>query len=248
MRLLILGGTTQASALSHALAGRSDLAPVLSFAGRTEKPVPPPIPFRVGGFGGIYGLREYIVAQDIDAVIDATHPFAEQMSRHAAVACEAAGVPFVAFTRPEWELQTGDDWTEVDGIDAAVAALGAEPRRVFLTQGRLQLAAFAAAPWHTYLVRAIDPPAEIAALPRHRLILARGPFGLADELALMRGEGIEILVTKNSGGAATYAKIEAARQLGVKVIMLRRPAGAGVAELHELDQILAWIEAHRPAL
>ncbi len=246
MRVLILGGTTQASALARALAQQTEIAATLSFAGRTENPVAPPIPFRVGGFGGIDGLRAYLMQEKIAAVVDATHPFAVQMSRHAAAACRAEGVPLVVFTRPGWARQAGDDWTEVERIEEAVAALGKEPRRVFLTQGRLQLGAFKAAPQHTYVVRSIDAPEEISALPRHRLILARGPFGLDDELALMRGEAIEILVSKNSGGEATYAKIEAARRLGVKVVMLQRPEGGG-GELHDLNRVLAWIEAHRPA-
>jgi precorrin-6A/cobalt-precorrin-6A reductase len=247
MRILILGGTTQASALARALAARTDIAPTLSFAGRTQNPVPPPIPWRSGGFGGVDGLRTYLRQQGIAAVVDATHPFAAQMSAHAAAACGAESVPLVVFTRPGWQRQAGDTWREVARIEDAVAALGAAPRRVLLTQGRLQLAAFAAAPQHMYVVRAIDPPAAIAALPNHRLILARPPFALADELALMRAEAIDVLVTKNSGGEATYAKIEAARQLGLEVVMLQRPAGGGVPELHDLDRVVAWIEAHRPA-
>jgi precorrin-6A/cobalt-precorrin-6A reductase len=247
MRILILGGTTQASALAKALAARTDITATLSFAGRTEKPVPPPIAFRIGGFGGVEGLRAYLKQEKIEAVIDATHPFASQMSAHAAVACRAEAIPLVVFTRPGWERQAGDDWTEVERIEDAVRALGETPRRAFLTQGRLQLAAFKAAPQHMYVVRAIDPPKEIDALPNHRLILARGPFGLADELALMRAEAIDVLVTKNSGGCATYAKIEAARQLGIGVVMLQRPVPEGAPELYDLDHVLAWIQAHRPA-
>ena len=247
MRILILGGTSEASALAGVLAGRADIAATLSLAGRTERPIAPPIPFRIGGFGGVEGLRAYLKAERIDAVIDATHPFASQMSRHAEVACRAEATPLVVFTRPAWLPQVGDGWSEVERIEDAVAALGAEPRRVFLTQGRLQLGAFAVAPQHLYVVRAIDPPADIAALPRRRLILARGPFGLEDEIALLRQEAIEILVSKNSGGAATYPKIEAARQRGVKVVMLKRPPSGGAPALHDLAATLAWIEAHRPA-
>ena len=123
--------------------------------------------------------------------------------------------------------------------------LGPTPRTVFLTQGRLQLAAFARAPQHRYIVRAIDRPAEIGALPDCRLILARGPFSLADEAALMRNEGIEALVTKNSGGRATYAKIEAARALGIEVVIVRRPPAPEAETLHDLDAVMAWIAAHR---
>ncbi len=245
MRILILGGTSEASALARALATRSDIAATLSLAGRTQKPVAPPLPYRIGGFGGTAGLRQYLARETIEAVIDATHPFAAQMSAHAAAACEMTQVPLLAFSRPAWTRQAGDDWVEVEAIDAAVGALGEMPRTVFLTQGRLQLAAFGAAPQHSYVVRAIDPPEEIALLPKHKLILARGPFGLDEELALMRDENIEILVTKNSGGNATYAKIEAARRLGAKVVMLQRPSGQGVEETHDLERVLAWIEAHR---
>lgn len=247
MRILILGGTSEATALASTLAGRADIAATLSLAGRTKRPAAPLIPFRVGGFGGVEGLRAYLKSERIDAVIDATHPFASQMSRHAEVACRAEATPLVVFTRPAWLPQVGDGWSEVERIEDAVAALGAEPRRVFLTQGRLQLSAFAVAPQHLYVVRAIDPPADIAALPRRRLILARGPFGLEDEIALLRQEAIEILVSKNSGGAATYPKIEAARRRGVKVVMLKRPPSGGAPALHDLAATLAWIEAHRPA-
>ncbi|HEY1943156.1 MAG TPA: cobalt-precorrin-6A reductase [Roseiarcus sp.] len=247
MRLLILGGTTEASQLARALAGRADIAATLSLAGRTQSPVAPPIPFRVGGFGGVEGLRAYLRSERIGAVIDATHPFAVQMSLHANAACRAEGVALAGFTRPGWARQQGDDWTEVERIEDAVAALGQAPRNVFLTQGRLQLGAVLAAPQHLYVVRTIDPPEAIAALPRHRLILARAPFKLEDELALMREERIEILVTKNSGGAATYPKIEAARLLGLKVVMLSRPRRADAPALYDLDEALAWIDAHRPA-
>lgn len=132
-------------------------------------------------------------------------------------------------------------------MDAAVAALGGERRTVFLTQGRLQLASFARAPQHRYLVRAIDRPAEIGALPDAKLILARGPFALADELALMRAEKVETLVTKNSGGHATYPKIEAARMLDVEVVIVQRPKPPEAETLCDLDAVTAWIASHRDA-
>jgi len=132
-------------------------------------------------------------------------------------------------------------------MEAAVAALGATPRRVFLTQGRLQLAAFAAAPQHFYLVRAIDEPAELALLPQHKFVSARGPFALEDELALMREEKIELLVTKNSGGEATSAKLLAARILSVPVVVVARPPGGDAEQASRLEEVLRWLEAHRPA-
>lgn len=245
MRLLILGGTAEANALAAALAGRADIEAMLSLAGRTQRPAPSPIPTRIGGFGGAAGLHAYIEAARIDAVVDATHPFAAQMSRHAAEACGAAKLPLLIFTRPPWRRVNGDRWIDVESMADAAQALGPVPRNVFLTQGRQQLAAFAEAPHHRYLVRAIEPPADLDTLPRHRLILARGPFQLADEEALMRAENIEFLVSKNSGGVATYAKIEAARNLGLPIVMVQGPDKPDVEQTTRLETALAWIEAHR---
>jgi precorrin-6A/cobalt-precorrin-6A reductase len=245
LRLLILGGTAEANALAAAIAGRAGIEAILSLAGRTQHPAPSPIPTRIGGFGGVQGLRAYLEAARIDAVVDATHPFAAQMSRHAAEACATAKLPLLIFTRPPWQRVSGDRWIEVATMAEAAQALGPVPRNVFLTQGRQQLGAFAAAPHHRYLIRAIEPPEGIDALPRHRLILARGPFHIADEEALMREENIECLVSKNSGGAATYAKIEAARNLALPIVMVQRPAKPDVEQITRLETALAWIEAHR---
>jgi precorrin-6A/cobalt-precorrin-6A reductase len=248
MRLLILGGTSEASALAAALARRSDLTAVLSLAGRTAAPEVPPIPHRIGGFGGIAGLSDYLAAERMDAVVDATHPFAAQMSRHAAEACRARGLPLAAFTRPPWHPGEGDNWIEVPDMSAAVTALGSAPRSVFLTVGRLSLPAFAEAPQHRYVIRTIDVPDGLDRLPNHRLIQARGPFDATAEEELMRREGAEVLVTKNSGGAATYGKMEAAGRLGLPVIVVQRPARPeDVPVLHDLYAVLDWIEAHRPA-
>ncbi len=207
LRLLILGGTSEASALARRLADEPGVAPLLSLAGATANPAPAPIPQRVGGFGGAEGLASYLEAERIDAVIDATHPFAQRMSANALAAADATGTPLVVFTRPPWTRQASDRWIEVATMDDAAQALGTERKTVFLTQGRLQLAAFARAPQHRYILRAIDRPAGIEALPECNLILARGPFALDGELKLMRDERVEALVTKNSGGRATYAKI-----------------------------------------
>ncbi len=247
MRLLILGGTTEARALASALAGADDIDAILSLAGRTQNPLRSPLVTRVGGFGGVDGLSAYLEAEHIDAVIDATHPFAAQMSRHARAACQGAGIPLLVFTRAEWTRREGDRWRDVSTMEEAAQALGTQPRTVFLTQGRQQLAPFFSALQHRYLVRAIDRPAEIDALPRHRLILARGPFDLAAEESLMRDEGVELVVAKNSGGAATYAKIEAARNLGLTVVMVRRPSKPAGEETTRLEEALAWIAAHRAA-
>jgi precorrin-6A/cobalt-precorrin-6A reductase len=220
---------------------------VLSLAGATANPAPAPIPQRIGGFGGPEGLMAYLRAERIDALIDATHPFAARMSANAVAACRATATPLVVFTRPPWTPQEGDRWIDVATMEAAADALGLTRKTVLLTQGRLQLAAFARAPQHRYIVRAIDPPAEAAALADCRLILARGPFALHDELKLMREEKVEILVTKNSGGRATYPKIEAARTLGVGVVVVKRPKPPEAETLHDLDSVTAWISAHRPS-
>jgi precorrin-6A/cobalt-precorrin-6A reductase len=247
LHLLVLGGSSEAMALARALAGRTDVEPILSLAGRTSSPVTPPIPYRVGGFGGIDGLKEFLMAQHVDLVIDATHPFAAQMSAHAVSACGALGVPLAVFTRPAWRPGPGDNWIAVESMAEASRALGAASRRIFLTVGGLQLAAFAAAPHHHYLVRTIEPPEALASLPDHRLVLARGPFKVEDEIALMRDERIDVLVTKNSGGQATEGKLEAARALGLPVIMIERPKAGSVPTFERLDDVLAWIESHRPA-
>src|SRR5580658_9215305 len=241
MRLLILGGTTEASALARRIAGMPGLDPMLSFAGRTRSPAVPPIPFRVGGFGGIAGLKTYLIEAKVDAVIDATHPFAALMSRNAAAACRDLGLPLARLIRPAWSKQEGDRWTGVATMEAAVRALGESPRRVFLTIGGLQLAVFAAAPQHHYIVRTIDPPDAIGSLPSHRLILARGPFSVTDEISLMSEEGIQVLVSKNSGGAAVGGKITAARTLGIEVVMIERPPTVDMQSSGSVNAILAWI-------
>jgi precorrin-6A/cobalt-precorrin-6A reductase len=247
MRILVLGGSSEASALARLLAGRPEIEATLSLAGRTAQPVAAPLSMRVGGFGGVEGLIDYLTSHRSEAVIDATHPFAAQMSRNAKEACARLGLPLVALTRPPWESVIGDRWFDVADGEEAVAALGATPRRVFLTVGRLSLPVFAAAPFHRYLIRAIDPPKGLDALPDRELILARPPFSIEDEEALMREKRIGVLVSKNSGGEATYAKIAAARRIGLPVVMIRRPKPAGTPTLHEPAQALGWIEHHRRA-
>lgn len=243
-RVLILGGTTEASALARALVDRADLDAVLSLAGRTETPTRPPIAHRIGGFGGVAGLIEYLKSESISGVIDATHPFAAQMTHNAAQACAALDIPRLLFTRPAWVPVEGDQWQRVDHVDAAIKALGEEPKRVFLTVGRLSLSAFRQADHHFYLVRSIDKPDE-SEMPRDtKLILARGPFTVEDETQLMRAERIERLVTKNSGGAQTDAKLAAARALQIPVIMVERSALPESHVTYDLQEALAFIEHH----
>ncbi|KOX40543.1 cobalt-precorrin-6X reductase [Streptomyces purpurogeneiscleroticus] len=243
MRILILGGTGEASALVRSLAGRADLSVTLSLAGRTAAPKPEPVPTRIGGFGGIEGLADYLKADAIDCLIDATHPFAATMSHHAACAAALTAVPILAIRRPAWMREPGDLWIEVDRMDEAVAALGSAPRRVFLTIGRQEAGVFAAAPQHTYLARTVEPLGGILPVPHLTALEARGPFDVASEAALMRTSGIEILVSKNAGGAATYGKIAAARTLGIPVVMVRRPGKPDVPSVPDAAGALRWLEA-----
>jgi precorrin-6A/cobalt-precorrin-6A reductase len=243
MRILILGGTTEASALAARLAGKPDFSPLLSMAGRTSDPRPMPIPTRIGGFGGVAGLARFLRDERIESVIDATHPFAAVMSRNAAGACAQAEVPLLALRRPAWTPHEGDRWIEVTSMKRAVHALGDSPRRVFLTVGRLELASFATAPQHTYLVRTIEPIGDALPIPKVIAIQDRAPFDEAAERALMERERVDVVVTKNSGGAATYPKIGAARALGLPVIVVARPQKPlGVEEVASAEAALVWLE------
>jgi precorrin-6A/cobalt-precorrin-6A reductase len=245
MNVLILGGTTEASAIARGLAGDARFRPVLSLAGRTRAPVPPPVPWRSGGFGGAAGLAAYLAEHAVDALLDATHPFAAQISRNAAAAAALAGVPLLAVLRPAWATVPGDRWTAVPDMTAAAAALGQTPRRVLLTIGQQELAPFAAAPWHDYLVRSVDLPGAGLLPQGARTLTARGPFREADELALLAAERIEVVVTKNSGGTATAGKLAAARTLGLEVVMVERPPGPAGA-VPDAAAALAWLH-HRAA-
>jgi precorrin-6A/cobalt-precorrin-6A reductase len=242
LRVLILGGTTEASALARLLAGEPWVAPVLSFAGRTVSPVLPPIPSRIGGFGGVGGLATYLRSEMMDVLIDATHPFAHQISINAERAASAANVPRLVLQRLPWVAEPDDDWQFVATVAEAAAALGETPRRVFLTIGRQDLLPFQAKIHHFYLIRSVDPP-DPALLPRGAEILTgRGPFTEAADRALMEQHGIEVLVTKNSGGAD--GKLRAARALGLPVIMVdRRPAPSGET-VAEPETALDWLRAH----
>lgn len=246
MRLLVLGGTSEASALAQALADRPDLQATLSLAGRTAAPVRPVIDHRIGGFGGVEGLCAWLTREGADAVIDATHPFAARISANAVAACNRLRLPLLTFGRPAWAPVAGDHWIDVDDVPAAVRALGPVSRRVFVTTGRLELDAFAAAPQHHYVARMIDPPATPPALPDCTIVYARGPFALADELKLLDTHRIDIVVSKNAGGDATYAKIAAARARGLPVVMVRRPAAAPGTQAATVAEVLRWIDDHRP--
>jgi precorrin-6A/cobalt-precorrin-6A reductase len=241
LHVLILGGTSAARVLAEALAHDRRHRVLLSFAGRTTSLMRPDLPHRVGGFGGVTGLTAFLRAGAYDAVIDATHAFAAQISRHALEAARAAQVPLLRLTGPAWQRVAGDDWVEVHDMDAAARALGTAPRRVLLTVGRLELDAFVAAPQHDYLIRAVDAFTPPAALGRARLLCARGPFALDDERALLRAERIECLVSKNAGTPSTYAKLVAARELGVAVVMVQRPSLPEATEVTTHADALSWL-------
>jgi precorrin-6A/cobalt-precorrin-6A reductase len=242
MRILILGGTAEARTLAAALADRRAFAVTLSLAGRTAQPAPQPVPVRTGGFGGPEGLARHLREDGIDALIDATHPYAAVISLNAAQAAEAAAVPLIALRRPAWPKLAGDRWIEVDSVEDAVAVLGSAPRRVFLALGRKELQPFIGAPQHDYLIRSVDPVDPPLAVPRAVYIVARGPFTEAEDCALLQHHGIDTIVAKNSGGEATYGKIAAARALGLPVVMLKRPALPEAESAGTVDEVLAWLD------
>ena len=241
-KVLILGGTTEARQLAERLAKRADLDVTLSLAGRTASPIPHAAPLRIGGFGGAAGLAEYLAGARIDALIDATHPYAAIMSQHAAAAARKVGVAFVALHRPPWQAIAGDRWIEVGGPRAAVDAIGANSRNVFVTLGRSGLQVFAGAPQHRYLIRSVDPVVPPLALPQVTYITARGPFSEQGERALISTHQIDVIISKNSGGNAAYGKVAAARTLGVAVIMIRRPPPPDAPAVQTVDEAIAWLD------
>lgn len=238
--LLILGGTTEATALANALAS-AGVQGTVSFAGRVARPVRQPLPQRVGGFGGAAGLAQYLQAEGITHLVDATHPFAAQMSHNAVAACAQAKVPMIALTRPEWTAEPQDRWQHVADIAGAVAALNRAHLRVMLAVGRMHLADFAPNPQHFYLLRLVDPPKAQLPLPDTKVIVARGPFIEQDDRALMQEHRIDIVVSKNAGGRGAYAKIAAARALGLPVIMIDRPSVPERREVATPGEVLAWL-------
>jgi precorrin-6A/cobalt-precorrin-6A reductase len=241
-RILILGGTTEARILAERLAKRGDLDVTLSLAGRTASPVRHAVPIRVGGFGGAAGLVDYLTTNRVDVLIDATHPYAHVISENAIVAARQASVPFVALRRPAWTVAAGDRWTEVEDTSAAIAAIGDAPRSVFVAIGRNELAPFARAPQHRYLIRSVDPVDPPLPLPQVGYITARGPFSETDDRALMMAHRIDVVIAKNSGGTAGYGKIAAARSLGVGVIMVRRPQAPDTPAVDTVDEVITWLD------
>ena len=232
--VLILGGTAEARALAAALVGEG-VPVVSSLAGRVRDPALPAGELRVGGFGGVDGLAAWIGERGVTAVVDVTHPFASTMTAHAVAACAITGVPLVVLRRPGWAPQPG--WIWADSLGDAAARLPALGERVFLTTGRTSLATFAGVDLE-FLVRCVDPPSP--PLPRRaRVLLSRGPFTVEGERALLREHRIDVLVTKDSGGPLTSAKLAAARAEGVRTLVVRRtPLPPGVEAVATVDAVL----------
>jgi precorrin-6A/cobalt-precorrin-6A reductase len=243
MTVLVLGGTSEARTLAAQLNDLPGVRVVSSLAGRVSNPVLPAGEVRVGGFGGTAGLAAYARTEGVGAVVDATHPFAETISAHAVDACQRTGLPLLRLARPAWTPRDGDDWHDAGSLDDAAAMLPGLGTRVFLTTGRQGLGAFAALAGMWFLIRCVEPPA--GPLPANReVLLARGPYERESERALMRRFAIDVLVTKNSGGPLTEGKLDAARDLGIPVIMISRPAAARAESVTAVSDAVCWVDSH----
>ena len=242
-RILLLGGTGDSRTLAERLAGRGDVEVISSLAGRTRQPAALPGGLRIGGFGGVEALAEFLRNERIDLLVDATHPFAARITDNAEAACRLSGTPRLMVERPPWQAVAGDRWIPVPDAEAAADALPGLAERVFLSVGRQEIEAFGALPRIWFLVRMIDAPRRALPLHRYEVVLGRGPFEENGERALLLLHGIEAVVTKNSGGEATYAKIAVARQLHLPVVMIERPPHAAGETAASVEEALAWIEA-----
>lgn len=239
MRVLLLGGTSEARALAARL--HPDVEVVSSLAGRVPDPVLPVGEVRIGGFGGVDGLRRWLADAGVDAVVDATHPYAAKITANAVAACDDVGLPHIVLARPGWD--PGDAIVVGSDVDAAKTVAAQDYSRVFLTTGRSGTAAFVDVDaW--FLIRAVTAPDADTLPRRHRILLSRGPYHYADELALMREHRVDALVTKNSGGPMTRPKLDAAAALGVAVVMVDRPPlPAGVTTVSTVDAAADWVRS-----
>jgi len=242
-RILVLGGTGEARELAGELARRPDLHVVSSLAGRVRDPALPAGQVRFGGFGGVDGLVAWLRAEQIAAVVDATHPFAAAITAAAVAATHRVGVPLVVLRRPGWTPGPGDDWHWVLTLPEAAAALPDLGERVFLTTGRGGLSMFAGLDRHWFLIRTVDPP-EPPLPRRRRLVLSRGPFTEDGERTLFTEHRIEVLVTKDSGGAMTAAKLVVARELAVPVVIQTRPPAPDAETVATVAEASRWVARH----
>ena len=238
-KILILGGTGDAVKLAARLAIFPEIEVISSLAGRTKKPSALVGQVRIGGFGGADGLANYLQENSIDILIDATHPCAGQITHNGAIAAQVANIPHLMLVRSPWEKVSGDHWIEVSSIESAAIAIPDYLNRVFITSGRQQLEPFLRRPNIWYLMRSIDPPD--LQLPNSKVILDRGPFSLDQERQLLRDYQIQAIVSKNSGGGATYAKVIAARELGLPIIMVQRPASPDGEKVTSIDEAIVWL-------
>ena len=243
LKVLILGGTTEGRALATACADRPEICTVSSLAGRTADPRVPPGLVRIGGFGGVAGLAEYLRCAGIGAVVDATHPFAAQMTSHAVQATASMSIPYLLLRRPGWTAGPEDRWYRVPSLSAAAGIIPELGSRVFLTTGRQGLFTFAALDECWFLARSVEPPSP--PLPRRvQVVLDRGPFTVPGELELLKRHRIDVLVTKDSGGAAP--KLAAAAELGVPVVMIDRPAAPPATSVATVADALTWLATRTP--
>lgn len=246
MHVLILGGTSEARRLAELLHATPGLRLTSSLAGRVASPRLPPGEVRIGGFGGAEGLAAWLREHRVDVLIDATHPFAGTISFHAAWAAATAHVPLLALRRPGWVPVAGDDWRDAASLEEAARLLPALGRRVFLTTGRMGLAAFAALDELWFLVRSVDPP-EPPHPARMEVLLDRGPFTLDGERELLRRHRVDVVVTKDSGGTATAPKLTAAREAGLPVVVVRRPpVPEGVPVVPDPEAAARWVVKRLP--
>lgn len=241
-RVLILGGTGDAVRVIAQVTQLPNVSVIASLAGRTAQPnIPDNCQVRLGGFGGVAGLVQFLRDQAIDLIVDATHPFAAQISHNAAMAAIACNLPRILLDRPSWAQRPGDNWIEVADQAAAAAVLPELTERVFLTIGRQELKSFAHLDQLWFLMRMITPPDP--PLPSGEVLLQQGPFSVKDEKLLMQQYQVGAIVSKNSGGSATYAKIIAARELGLPVVMIPRPPLPEGPIVQDIDAILNWVKS-----
>jgi precorrin-6A/cobalt-precorrin-6A reductase len=248
MRVLLLGGTGEARSLAAELHQCTDVEVESSLAGRVSNPALPVGKVRIGGFGGVDGLTRLLQEQAFDVVIDATHPFAATITANAVRACQALDLPLLVLRRPGWTATAGDDWHRVADIAEAATAVSALPvERVLLTTGRRDLAAFAADRRHRFVVRTVDPPSGLVP-EQMTLLLSRGPYTVSGERQLMSEHRIQAVVTKDSGGQMTVAKLTAARELRLPVIMVDRPpVPPGTETADSVQAAAGWLQARTAA-
>ena len=255
-KLLILGGTSEAYQLAENLdkqLPQENLNFISSLAGSTKKPNIPAGKFRTGGFGGLAGLKNFLVKEEISLLLDATHPFAENISKNALLASSDLGLPFLVLNRPPWVKQSKDQWIEVSSLKNAVKYLKNVEKKtgslfstgsIFLTTGNKELWLFQNSLNYHFLVRTVEEPELVSEWPQATFLKDRGPYTLENEIKLLKKHKISMLVAKNSGGISTYAKIEAARYFKIPVLMVRRPEMITAKSCQTVNEAVDWVNLH----